>query len=193
MVSGWAKPSPFGAPNAVASLSGTAAPLLAGFSVTMATLVLQAPEKFRFAGATLLLLTSAIILLLTCVQCGFWARHYFASPDEAAPWFPDYESNLERREKVQEEQRGNYGSYRLWSNLARLTYAMGIVCVYSALAASIAPTDDSHDFRFKSAATLLLVLAAVGEIAWSLMAWRRQLRVYIRKVRRRLRPETRNG
>jgi hypothetical protein len=28
----WAKPSPFGAPSAVQSLSGTAAPLLAGFS-----------------------------------------------------------------------------------------------------------------------------------------------------------------
>ena len=68
---GWAVPAPSGAPAAVQSLSGVAAPLLAGFSVTMAMLVLQGSERLRYPEATLMLSALAVILMLTCLQCGF--------------------------------------------------------------------------------------------------------------------------
>lgn len=182
--SGWAKPAPFGAPAAVQSLSGTAAPLLAGFCLTVLTLVLQGPGQFRYPGAMLLLLTSAIVLLLTCVQCGFWARQYFAAPDEAASWFPDFESSPERRDRVQEEQRSYYAAYLFWANLARLTYAMGIVAVYSALAASLVPTTDSPGSRLRVVAALVFTLAAVAEVAWTGYAWRRSLARLVHRRRR---------
>jgi hypothetical protein len=182
--SGWAKPAPFGAPAAVQSLSGTAAPLLAGFCLTVLTLVLQGPDRFRYPGAMLLLLTSAIVLLLTCVQCGFWARQYYAAPDEAASWFPDFESSAERRDRVQQEQRSYYASYLFWANLARLTYAMGIVAVYSALAASLVPKSDSADSRLRTVAALVFAVAAVAEVVWTGYAWRRSLARLVRRRRR---------
>jgi hypothetical protein len=182
--SGWAKPAPFGAPAAVQSLSGTAAPLLAGFSLTVLALVVQGPDQFRYSGAMVLLLTSAIVLLLTCVQCGFWARQYFAAPDEAASWFPDFESSPERRDRVQEEQRSYYASYVFWANLARLTYAGGIVALYSALAASLVPTSDSADSHLRTAAAVVFALAALAEVVWTGHAWRRNLARLIRMRRR---------
>jgi hypothetical protein len=68
----WSVPSPYGAPAAVDSLSTIAAPLLGGFSITLVGVVVQASEKFRFSSIALLLLTVAAVLLLLCVQCGFW-------------------------------------------------------------------------------------------------------------------------
>lgn len=182
-MSGWAKPAPFGAPAAVQSLSGTAAPLLAGFCLTVVTLIIQQPGQFRFPGATLLLLSGAIVLLLTCVQCGFWARQYFASPDEAASWFPDYDTSRERQDKVQEEQRNNYAFYLRWANRARLTYAAGIVAVYCALAASLVPTSEADDVRLRGVAALVFALAAVAEILWTVWAWRGSLARRVRRIR----------
>lgn len=60
-------------------MSGVAAPLLAGFSVTLMTVVAADTAKFRLPGPAILLLVSAAMLFILAVQSGFWARQYLAS------------------------------------------------------------------------------------------------------------------
>jgi hypothetical protein len=96
----WHVPSPYGAPAAVESLSTVAAPLLPGFSISVVCVILPGREQMRLFGLALLLLSIAAVLMLFCVQCGFWARHYYATPTEATQWWIDYESNIERRPSV---------------------------------------------------------------------------------------------
>lgn len=66
-----------------------AAPLLAGFSITLVGVVAQASEHFRFPGTCVMFLALSAVLLLVCVQCGFWARQYLTTPSETKNWYDD--------------------------------------------------------------------------------------------------------
>jgi hypothetical protein len=103
---------------------------------------MQASERFRFSSIALLLLTISTILLLLCVQCGFWARHHYTRPEEATAWWPDYEESAQRRRMLVEEQQRSYALFRRWSAWARRAYSFGVVVL------------------------LLGIMAALGELLW---------------------------
>lgn len=164
----WTVPSPYGAPLAVQSLSTVAAPLLAGFSVTLAGVVMQATDKFRWPGLGLLLLAVAAVLLLFCVQCGFWARHELAFPEEVVQWWPDFRSSPDRRSRVAEEQRRRYQSYRQWADSARRAYNCAIVALLAGVAVTLIPVENGWDSVMRWCAAGVFGLAALGEIIWSM-------------------------
>src|SRR3954452_12145240 len=87
----WWRPTLYGEPAAVDMISTIAAPVLAGFTVALIGVVAQAPANFRWPGIALLLLLLTAVLFVMCLQCGFWARQYLVSRDEAASWFDDFE------------------------------------------------------------------------------------------------------
>ena len=138
-----------GAAEATDSATGIAAPLLAGFTMTLIGLAVQNPERLLWPGWTLLVLTVAVLMFITCVQAGFWARR--SRPDLDALYakpVPEVDA-----------------SYRLWTRVARETYDVAIVLLLCGLGAVVAPTN-RHD-RFQSwAAAGLCLAAAVIEVVW---------------------------
>jgi hypothetical protein len=75
----WRKPTPLGYANAIDSVGGVAAPLLAGFSLASVIVISDDAENFRWSGAAILGFTIAAVALVGTVQCGFNARQYIWS------------------------------------------------------------------------------------------------------------------
>jgi hypothetical protein len=73
------------AADAADAMTGVAAPLLAGFTISLIGFVVASPERARWPGLSLLLLTLSALTLLLCVQAGFWARRYRPDPDNPRP------------------------------------------------------------------------------------------------------------
>jgi hypothetical protein len=132
--------------------------LLAGFSLTFLGLVIQGEDKLRWPSLAILLLTIATILFVFAVQCTFWARLYWFTPMEAEEWWPDFNNNPQRRERVREEQWSSRVLYRHWSLRARRTYGNAIVMLYSSIAIALVP---NQTIRNISIARLMAIIAAV--------------------------------
>lgn len=109
-------------PNGILSMATVAAPMLGGFTITLAGVAAQADDKFAAPGISLLLLTLAAISLITCIQAGFW----FQRP-------VDY--NLIAR----------------WRNAARIFYNLGIILLFFALATVLAPKNSADTARWIAA------------------------------------------
>jgi hypothetical protein len=124
---GWDVPYPYGQAAAIDSMGGIAAPLLAGFSVTLALLVISTPQAFRFVNATLALLLVAAFALIAALQFTFRARQYAVSPSQIVEWWPDAESD-ERLQELRHEQREHRKEFTRWANPARYAYNVGILC-----------------------------------------------------------------
>ena len=76
-------PEHYGDPAALDALSSVAAPLLAGGTLALLGVVVQQPSSLRWPGLALLLLVVAAVMLVTAVQCGFWAG---ATPPVPTRW-----------------------------------------------------------------------------------------------------------
>ncbi len=182
----WAIPYPYGAASATDAMSTIAAPLLAGFSVTLSGVILQASSQFALPSVALLLLALSTALLLFCVQCGFWARNYFVLPTEAREWYDDYGSP-DRRSSVQQTQARLYSVYRIWARRARASYSYAIVALLLGFAISLVPLGTSDWQAIPQwAAVCVIALAAVVEFAWLMSA--RYLRLAPPGVARLLAP-----
>jgi hypothetical protein len=120
----------------------------------------------RLFGFALLLLSIAAVLMLFCVQSGFWARHYYATPTEATQWWIDYESNIERRRRVQQELQTNYSLYRRWAARARHSYSAAIVMLLLGIGVATMPEGPTARSPLQWAATIVFCGAAIGEIVW---------------------------
>ena len=66
------------------SVGSVAAPLLAGFSFTAVVVVSEDPEKFRWADATILSLTLAVVTLIGAVQT---SKYVHKEQRRAAFWY----------------------------------------------------------------------------------------------------------
>lgn len=135
----WNVPSPYGAPAAVDAMASVAAPLLAGFSLTLIGLVLPQQRLMRWPELALLLLVSSVLLLLATVQLGFWARQYLATPTEVGQWWPDFEDDEERRAMVRREQWSFQTTYGVYADRARAAYGLGILALLASIAVVLVP------------------------------------------------------
>ncbi|WP_371599468.1 hypothetical protein [Streptomyces sp. NBC_00564] len=140
--------------DAIDSATGVAAPLLGGFTLTLIALVVQDDKEFRWPGWTLLLLTLAVLLFITCVQAGFWAR--WRRPESI-------HSNLDSPHVL--------SSYRTWVRVARDTYDAAIILLFCGLGAILAPIDH-HDEVQRWLAAGLFLGAAFSEAIWHFAARR---------------------
>jgi hypothetical protein len=151
--------------------STVAAPLLAGAAITLAGVVIQQEDSLRHPGAVLALLILAAAFLLFAVQAGSWARRHYASPDEITQWWPD--ANEARLQLVRREQRHGAHRYRLWARRYTFLFNGGLLVLWCAVAVAAMPKPGVHEPGLRWVATAIAAAAAILELAWVVLATRR--------------------
>lgn len=173
----WQFPMPLNRGIAVDSMASVAAPLLAGFSITLIGVVAQAPQSFRWPAATLFVLIVVVILMVACVQFGFRARPYLYSPGDIENWWPDRKPKWIIQSLV-EQQKGHYAEWLKWHSRARLSYNSAIVVLGIGLAlVAVPPLSyegasgplDGLESSIRWIAAGLALAGATTELAWILV------------------------
>ena len=164
----WPIPSPLGFPAAVEVVGSIAAPLLAGFSLTLLALVVGSANLIRWPNLAILGLAIASVLMITTVQCAFWARQYSVKPTEAIAWHPDFETE-EGRKALREDIWEHDFRFKIWSRRARWTYNSGTAVLFASVAIALVPNMELgkiSSIRWIAIATPLL--GALIEVAWAI-------------------------
>jgi hypothetical protein len=143
-------------------MTSVAAPLLSSGALVFVGLVL---ESLRYPGLTLLVMVSAVVALVTAVQCGFWARQYASTPEEIEQWWSHLPEDM-RAERASLDQQQDLLLHNMWANRARWAYAVGIILLWMGVAAAVVPRADAGEPALRWVAVAISVMAAVGEVVW---------------------------
>ena len=175
----WEYAAPFGRAPAVETMTGVAAPLLAGFSIAVIGVVAQAPDNFRFPGLALLLLVMAAVAMVLCVQVGFRARSLIYSAADVEAWWPqsDRQKDGSTERFLRQIQVDDYTKWVTQHKWARRLYNTAIVVLALGMGAVLMPPDTYGNAPYAESltgveqatrwiATGVAVAAAVGESFW---------------------------
>jgi hypothetical protein len=159
----WPRPREghLGARTSAAAITSTVAPLLAGFSVTLAAVVVADNEKLRWPGLAALLATLAAISLISAIQLGATAQAHNVSPANYVEWFGD--AGEDRGPSVDEMNR-EHVLYEKSATPARRAFNLGIFLLYSGLASALVPQDGDEQARYRLVAAICAFLAAIIEL-----------------------------
>ena len=162
----WLVPAPYGYASAIEGMGFVSAPLLAGFSVTLAVLVIQAQDSFRWPGVALFLFVAAALAFIAAVQFTFRARQYAVTPPEIEMWWKD-PNEPGRREMLRREQRYYQARHEAWAKPGRTAYDTGILAFLLAVTIILVPHGGLDDASAGRLATIALAaVGLVGEGAW---------------------------
>ena len=169
----WRMPFPYGTSAAVDSMTGVAAPLLAGFCITLLGVVAQAPGSFRWPGAALIALVVAAGLMVTCVQIGFRAQAFIYSRADFEQWRPQPVESQDVEEYLKETQQQHYDEWQSRQRIARIAYNGAIVALAAALAVVAAPPQSGATLTVGTTEQVIRWIAAglaaaggLGELFW---------------------------
>jgi hypothetical protein len=170
----WYPPDPPGRGPAIEGMAGIAAPLLAGFSITLIGVIAQASENFRWPGPALAVLVIAVALLIATVQFGFKARTFLYSAADVEAWRPDTFADERLRNVLAKNQRDDYGNWQRWGRNAGRAYDTAICFLALGLALTVAPpvlTSSGHplggeEATFRWIAFALALAAGTAELSW---------------------------
>lgn len=179
-------PNPYGAFAAVDGLGGTAASLLAGFSITLIALVLELSRAVRWPDLGLLLLALAAVLFLQVVQLNARARGYAVTPSQAREWYADL-ADPQRQAVVDAELRHHR---ECWSYLVRRTrfrYNLGILTLLSALLVVLIPRDQMTPWRVVAIGVVAAGIGMEGLEILDVALRRRRGHPVVRRLRQVLR------
>jgi hypothetical protein len=148
--------------DAVDRVGTTAAPLLAGFSLTLIGLTATADSNVRWPEPTLALLLLAALLLIGAVQASFNARSWYIP-------LSDFLTRLEatptnRRQVVTGTYAQGLTKHKFWLTATRYAYNFGILFLLTGLVFVLVPEGEVSTCRYG-----VIALAAVGlvlETAW---------------------------
>jgi len=164
--------------DAIERVGFTAAPLLAGFAVTFIGLILGADVAMRWPNATLVALTTAVMLLILSVQLAFNARAVYVP-------YPEFKERLELISGADVAERSAYVEglvrHRHLVRWIGVSYNLGIAALLSAVASALVPAGALGDIDpQRKLAIAVAVAAALGELGWILLgeigAWRTRRR-----------------
>jgi hypothetical protein len=160
----WKLPQPYGRGVAIDAMTGVAAPLLAGFSLTLAGVIAAGPDQFRWPGVDLAILVIPVVLLVACIQFGFHARSHLYSAADVRDWRPDFIERHERALKLQ--QAADYEKWCQWERRGRFAYNAAIVVLAVGVAMVMAPPVHSSEPAWRWAATGIALAAGAAEAIW---------------------------
>jgi MFS family permease len=152
-------PAPVGGNDAASSAAAVAAPLLAGFALTLAGLVLQVQNDLKWPDAALAVLVGSVLALLGAVQFGVWARQYAVTPAQLKEWLPSLDDKALLR-----AQYAHQIEHARWYSRFRGAYHVGIMLLLAGLAVALVPDKDTDEWRY--VAIGLAGLGVVGELTW---------------------------
>ncbi|MGW2549807.1 hypothetical protein [Streptomyces sp. NPDC001635] len=158
-----ARPSPLGLMRASETALFIAAPLLSAGSLSLIGVVCADADEFRLAGPTLLLLVTAVISLLLSIQLGYQARQWIYSYEDLQNWTGEQRPGPQFLER----QRDDYKKGRKRLYWAGIAYNLGTVLLAFGVASVLAPGGSGGLAVWRWAATVLVMIAAVGEVIWT--------------------------
>jgi hypothetical protein len=160
----WHVPSHYGYPGAIEMMGSVAGPLLAGFGIALMGLIVTGSKSMRYPDVALLLLALGSVLFILVVQFTFWARLYAATPNSLTEWWPDFETDADRRAMVRREQWSARRNFELWANRARRAYRAGILSLFLGVAVVLYPGGHVSPLRWAAIGTMLG--GVVYELIW---------------------------
>ncbi|MEU1866794.1 hypothetical protein [Streptomyces gardneri] len=134
-------PQNYGATESAITMGNVASPFLAGFSLAAYIQALSlAASAVRWRGPSLVLFLAAAGLLIFTVQTTFLARRHLVTPKDLMDWWPDWAQPY-RRQDLSRMLREDNRKYRQYTNLARLLFGLGLLCLLSGLTLLAVPPE----------------------------------------------------
>jgi hypothetical protein len=160
---------PHGYSAALEDVGTSAAPLLAGFALTLTTLTIANRHDFGEPDAALLLLVLAALLLVTAVQFAFRARQCHVPPGDHLSILTLAANAGVPAWKVTDDHERWAREHKKWAAWTRHAYNTGIFFLLVALAVTLIPRAGvGHMPPFRVAAFLLAIAGAGAEALWTL-------------------------
>ncbi|MFE5718735.1 hypothetical protein [Streptomyces erythrochromogenes] len=150
-------------------MGSVAAPLLAGFSLTLLGLILQVQQHVRWPDLALLLLGLPVVAFLGSLQYAMRAQEFDVTPADASLWHPDLATSAERRDLVHEEIRAHRAAHVRWAARARTLYNFGICFLLAGLAVMLVPPGTPTPVRWAAVGVVLAGL--LGELGLMFAGW----------------------
>jgi hypothetical protein len=167
----WGPPTPIGHHVALQSVGGIAAPLLAGFSFTMTSVLLTASDHpCRWLNVALALFVLAGLVLIFAVQSAVWLQSYAAKPSDYLDWFPQDAFGNSPTSTLVTRQIKDSGKAGTWAKATRRLYNLGILLLLAGVATAVVPPGHIPRERW-----VVIGVGAVGfivELVW--VAWSRK-------------------
>jgi hypothetical protein len=164
---GWWRPTYLGRPAANEAMTTVAAPLFAGFSVTLIGVIAQDIDKFRLPGPAMFLLSLASIFFMIALQSGFQARLYLTSPADIVDWHPEYENDPKQlAAEIPMQKRASKG-FEAWEARSARYYSLGLVSLLLGLSATVAPPPGSNQAEWRWIGLGALLVMLLLELLWS--------------------------
>jgi MFS family permease len=137
-----------GYPQAIQGLGSVAAPLLAGFSLTLVIYTLTSTASFRWPNAVLALILAAALSLITAVQCALVARFYLVPGAHGA------------------EQARLAAAHGLWARRVERLYNAGILLLFSGITVALVPPGPLAEMGARLAAIAVGLLGLAVAALW---------------------------
>lgn len=152
---------PYGAFAVVDGLGGVAAPLFAGFAVTLVALAIQIMPMLRYPDVAVLLFSASAVLFLQVVQLNARARGYAVTPASLREWHADFDDPA--RQQVLAWEMTHHRA--CWAWLVRRTrqrYNVAILALLLGLIVMLVPRGGLNPLRL--VAIVMLGLATLAEV-----------------------------
>jgi hypothetical protein len=161
----WQPPRLLNEHDGLVAITGSAAPLLAGFGLTLAALTVTNSRQVRWPGTATLAAVLSVAVLVAAVQFGAWGRQNYATPALYRDWFDDTDETAARDYYVREMDLLRR-VYRVYARRARMSYDLGIILLMLALGLAVAPPPGSAQSALRWVAAGVAWASSAGEICW---------------------------
>ena len=169
----WGPPTPIGYHAALQSIGGIAAPLLAGFSFTMTSVLLTARDHpIRWLNVALALFVAAGLVLIFAVQSAVWLQSYAAKPSDDMDWYRQNVSGNSPDASLVTQQIEDSNKAGTWAKATRRLYNLGILLLLAGVTTAVVPPGSISHQR-----AVVIAIGAVGflvELGWVIGSWMRK-------------------
>jgi hypothetical protein len=164
----WSRRRPINYAKQAEMVGGIAAPLLAGFSLTVIAQLVVGKDQPWLAGYAIALFASSAALLLNTLQFSATAISYAATPSERLDYNPEAASDSEIMHVIRSRQWEEMDLRTRYLKRARISYSAGLLAFLAGLGAIIVP---HHSWPWPPGRLIGVVVigcALLLEILWML-------------------------